>query len=443
MVAGAAAQRRKQIASGAEVIIVNWEALRTHSRLAPYGSYALKRCVECGGSGTVSQAQCEVHEREFNTIDFGAVVADEVHRAKDPASAQTRALRAASGDAKIRFGLTGTPIANDVTELWSILHWVDEQEWPAKTAWVERLVDFIFNIWGGMEVSGIKPGLETEFHAGIDPKMRRMTKAVVLPFLPPIVNERRDVEMHPPSGQGVRGDARPADRQARRRRADGREPDGAGQPAAAAGLLLRRRVHRQGPGQGQGDRRAQAGPGHRRAALQDEEHLMLTDPSSKLDAYMGDLDDFGDASTIVFAESRQLIEMLSGRMTKAGIMHGLITGAISEAERERNIANFQEGYTQHILCTLKAGGVGITLTKASAVVNLQRSWSSIDMSQAIARAHRIGSEDARLDPVVDYVTPGTVELAQIAALARKGDMLEEIVRDEALLRKLLMGEPVV
>ena len=149
VVSGAAERRRKQIRSGANFIIINWEALRTHSRLAAFGSHALKKCVDCGGSGTVKQAQCEVHDRELNEIDFGAVVADEAHRAKDPHSMQTRALRGATGDAPIRFGLTGTPIANDPTELWPILNWMDDVEWPAKTAWVERLIDFTYNIFGG------------------------------------------------------------------------------------------------------------------------------------------------------------------------------------------------------------------------------------------------------------------------------------------------------
>ena len=197
VVSGTAAQRRKKIESKANWIIVNWESLRAHSRLAPFGSLALRRCVECGGSGTTKQYQCEVHEREFNLIDFGAVIADEAHRAKDPKSLQTRALWAASGDAPIRFALTGTPIANDPTDIWSILHWVDTQEWPAKTAWTERLIDFTFNVWGGMEVNGIKPTHEAEFQATVHPRMRRMPKAVVLPFLPPIVHERRDVEMNP------------------------------------------------------------------------------------------------------------------------------------------------------------------------------------------------------------------------------------------------------
>jgi hypothetical protein len=64
------------------------------------------------------------------------------------------------------------------------------------------------------------------------------------------------------------------------------------------------------------------------------------------------------------------------------------------------------------------------------------------MDQAVARGHRIGSEMHDSITVVDYVTPGTVEEAQLSALARKRDMLEEIVRDADLMRKFLLGEPL-
>jgi SNF2 family DNA or RNA helicase len=104
--------------------------------------------------------------------------------------------------------------------------------------------------------------------------------------------------------------------------------------------------------------------------------------------------------------------------------------------------DFQKGRTPFILCTIKAGGVGITLTKASTEIFLQRNWSPVEMSQAIARGHRIGSEEHDSITVLDYVTPGSVEEMQILSLDRKGDMLEEIVRDEMMMRKFLLGEPL-
>ncbi len=474
VVSGPAEKRRRQIRSGAQFTIINWQSLRIHSRLLAFGSHALAKCVECGGSGTVKQAQCEVHLRELNEIDYAAVIADECHAAKDPNSKQTRALRAASGDATIRFGLTGTPIANDATELWPILNWMDSQEWPAKTAWVNRLILFSYNIWGGMEVNGIQPLRDAEFHAGVDPHLRRLTKKVTLPFLPPIVPERRDVEMNPQQKRayetmkdlmiarldaGVLLASSPMVQVSRlmqlassygelrivkvqvRAKADALVPIN-----PETGLPRHWNAERShDPATGQpmvhhGDKLIDPVTGE--PILRDEEHLFLTDPSSKLDAFMSDLPDFEGQSVVTFAESRQLIELLSERLTKKGIPHGLITGAVTETARNQAIDDFQSRKYQHVLCTVKAGGVGITLTQASVEVFLQRNWSPVEMSQAIARGHRIGSEIHDSITVVDYVTPGSVEEAQIAALASKRGMLEEIVRDADMMRKFLTGEPL-
>jgi SNF2 family DNA or RNA helicase len=196
VIKGSAVQRKKQFEEPAQVFIINWESLRSHSRLAPYGSIALKRCVDMGGlDEKVTANQCEVTPRELNNIDFKAVIADEIHRSKDPKSKQSRALWAATGDAEIRFALTGTPIANNVVDLWSILHWISPEDWPSKTKWIDRMVDVMLNAFGGMMVLGVKPTMHDEFYKSLNPYMRRMLKKVVLPNLPPVLNERRDVEM--------------------------------------------------------------------------------------------------------------------------------------------------------------------------------------------------------------------------------------------------------
>jgi SWI/SNF-related matrix-associated actin-dependent regulator of chromatin subfamily A-like protein 1 len=196
VIKGTAAQRKKQFETEADVYVINWESLRAHSRLAPYGSVALTRCSDCGGHDDgVSETRCEVHQRELNKIDFKAVIADEIHRSKEPKSKQTRALWSASGDAQIRFALTGTPIANNVVDLWAILHWLSPKDWPSKTKWIDRMIDTMLNAFGGMLVIGVKPHMQDEFYKGINPHMRRMLKKVVLPWLPEVMNERRDVEM--------------------------------------------------------------------------------------------------------------------------------------------------------------------------------------------------------------------------------------------------------
>ena len=198
VITGTATQRRKKLTEPAHFYVINYESLRSHSRLAAYGSMALKRCVECGGEDPkVKTTQCQTHERELNKMTFKTVVADEAHRAKDPTTQQTRALKYVAKQATFRYALTGTPIANNVVDLWSILNFIDPVEWPSKTRWIDRLVDIVYNTFGGIVVSGIKAERADEFSRTVYPRMRRMTKEVVLPFLPPIVTERRDVPMTP------------------------------------------------------------------------------------------------------------------------------------------------------------------------------------------------------------------------------------------------------
>lgn len=423
VIKGSATQRRKIFEAGADVYVMNWESLRSHSRLAPYGSVALARCEECGGhDSTVSINRCEVHVRELNTIDFKAVVADEIHRSKEPKSKQTRALWAATGDADIRFALTGTPIANDVVDLWSILHWLSPEEWPSKTRWIDRMINTMLNAFGGMMVIGVKPQMEEEFYASIHPRMRRMLKAKVLHWLPPIITERRDVEMS-----------------AKQKKAYDQMRDlMIAELESGAALMATSPLT-------QVTRLLQFASSYADMVPDDatgEFRAVLTEPSCKVDALMDDIKngDFGNDSVAVCAVSRQLIEILSAAMTKAGIQHGLITGAQSEDERQQAIDDFQSGRIKWILFTAQAGGVGVTLTAARRLIMLQRPWSLVDHKQALDRVHRIGSEIHDSVIITDYVTEGTVEERVIQVLDTKADNFEQIVRDKAQLLTMLKDD---
>lgn len=427
VVSGTAVQRRKLLTLPAHAYVINYESLKSHSRLAPYGSVALRRCVECGGEDArVTVTRCDVHERELNRINFRTVIADELHRAKDPSARQTRALKWVARGAEFRFGLTGTPVANNVIDLWSLLNFIDPVEWPSKTRWVERMVNVTYNVFGGVVVSGIKPEMQEEFERTVYPRMRRMTKAVVLPFLPPIVSERRDVPMTPKQKKAY-------DQMAEHMIAmlDDEDMLVTTNPMIQAMRLLQlassygeleviEKVNEHGD-------------------IETRDRLVLSDPSSKIDAFLDDLPDYEGRSVIVFAVSRQLIMLLSKHLAKKDVPHGLIVGNQDAVDRQEAIDDFQAGRKKMILATVQAGGTGITLTAADTVVYLQRSWSLIDMEQSLARYHRVGSERHESLLRVDYVAPDTFEEAVIARLEGKGETLENIVRDKDLLRKAIGG----
>ena len=428
VVKGTAERRRKLLSQPAHVYIINYEALRSHSRIAPYGSLALRRCAACGGEDpTVTTAQCQVHPRELNDIDFQLVIADEVHRIKEGSSLTSRALKAATADAPYRFGMTGTPIAHNIMDLWSPLNWLEPKEFPSRTRFQDQLADVMYNAFGGVIVSGLKPDKVNLWHRMFDFRMRRMTKDIVLPFLPPVLFERRDVDMTPKQAKAYR------DITTSMIAAIDDETMGVSYLTAASGLTQTLRLLQLSSSYGSvvlGDPRPDGTV---------PERFILDDPSSKIDAFMEDLPDFEGRTSVVFAVSRQLIELLSRRMTADGIAHGLVTGAITEDERQRHIDDFQAGKTRFILCTIAAGGTGITLTAADTRIFLQRSWSLIEMHQAEDRVRRIGSEKHENILHIDYVTPGTIEEAVIAVLSGKYESMEEILRDRDLFLRATKG----
>lgn len=432
VISGTPVQRRKQFEAFIDpkddepkphVLVINWDALRHHSRQAPYGSISLARCPAHGGEDEkITATKCEVHPKELNMIDFKSVIADEMHRSKDPKSKQTRALWSASGDADIRYALTGTPMATDVLDYWSILHWLSPDEWPSKSRWTTRMVDMLINEYGGTLVTGVKSHMEAEFFASTNPRMRRMLKKIVLPNLPDVVNEQRTVEM---SAKQKKAYTQMRDNMIAE--LEGGEYLTAPSTLTQAGRLLQF---------------ASAYATMETDPNTGESKPRLSEPSATIDAVISDLQsgDFGPDSIAISSVSRQLLELLSVRLTKAKIEHGMITGKVSPFERQVAIDDFQSGRTKVILFTAQAGGVGVTLTAARRLLRLQRPWSLVDDTQVNDRVHRIGSEIHDSIIITDYIVLDTVQQKVVEVLDTKGESFEAIVQDKKQLLNMLHNE---
>lgn len=396
------------------LVIVNIEATRTLSRLAPFGSTRLKRCRECdprNGEEGLRLTQCQVHPKPLNRIAFKTVVVDEAHRIKDPQSQQTRACWALMHGSTVsrRWALTGTPLANHPGDLWSIMHGVAPLEYPTKSKFVDRYALTGWNAYGGLDIIGLQPERKDEFYRFFDPRFRRMPKALVLDQLPPKVRAPRYVEMTPKQAKAY-GEIETG---LVTRLADGTVLVAPSNLAAQTRLLQFSSSY---------------------ASLDAETGTVtLTEPSPKLDALEEVLDELGDRPVAVCAVSRQLVYLAAARLDKRKISYGLITGKQKEWERDIALRQFQDGKLRVLLFTVQAGGVGLTMTAADTIVFLQRSWSMIDNRQAEDRVHRIGSEVHESITVIDIITRDTVEEAQLERLAEKMARLEEITRDRATL----------
>lgn len=417
---GGIAARKKQLSTPAHVYVVNYEGLRAHSRLAPYGSIRQKRCWNCDptfneGDKAGNPRSCEHCKKELNLIAWRTVVVDEAHKMKDARAKQTRACWAlVTPETEYRFALTGTAIANNPADLWPALRFISPEEWPSRRAYINRYCVANFNVWGGMNVVGLEPRTRDEFFSVVDPRMRRMPKDAVLPHLPPKTYSKRYVEMSPKQAKAY----------AQMEETLIAALDDAVTVAVNPLVQLTRLT--------------QFASAY--ASLDENGEVRLESPSCKIDALVEILEELGEEPVVVFAQSRQLIELAAVKLAELKIQFGKIVGGQTGPEREAEKEAFQQGRLRAMLCTISAGGVGITLTRASTAVFLQRSWSMVDNKQAEDRVHRIGSEVHDKITIVDVIAVNTLEERQRLVLGDKEERLEEVMRDRALLRQLLASD---
>ena len=418
---GSAAQRRKlleDIKDGDRVVaVVNWEGVRTISKLAPYGSIRLRRCVECGGiDDEVTENKCEVHTKALNEVPWRTVIRDEAHRAKDPHSKQTRATWALQHAETVRYcwDATGTPIAQNVSDLWAIMHGNSPDDFPRKSSFIDRYALTSWNVYGALEIAGINPSTADELFSFLDPRFRHVPKEALLPFLPPKVYEERVCKMTPKQKSAYK-----------------QMTENMVAAIKDGTVVVTNSL-------AQYTRLMQFASAY--AEMQENGEVLLSDPSCKVDELIEIANDLGNEPFAVGMVSRQLLELCEQRLEKAGITFTSIKGGQTLDQRDAAIRDFQEGRVRVILLTVQSGGVGITLTRAPYLVMLQRSWSLVDNMQTEDRIHRIGSEQHKQVTIINVVTDETIEVGrQLERLQEKGINLSEVLRDADTLEKLARG----
>jgi len=396
VVTGTADKRRKLIESAPphSLFIVGWGSLRTHTRVAGYGS--------------VSLTPEERQPKDLNHRNIAFVIADESHKAKDPKAKQTRALWHLADHATAVYPLTGTPVQNAYLDLWSQLRLVAPIEFANRGAFQDRYV-FGFETDYGFQPVGWRAENKDELFRFVDQYLLRRTKDEVGLDLPPKTYDRRLIELTTAQAKAYKAMKKEALA----------EFDGA-LLTAADPLTKAMRL----------SQIASAVP-----VVEDGKVVALEDPSNKLDALVEILDE-GDGQLVVFAASKKLINLAEARLDKKKVSSVRITGDESPEVRGLHVQQFQEGLARVALCTFGAGSEGITLTAASTAVFLQRPWSLVQSRQAEDRIHRIGQKSESV-VIIDLVSKGTVDVGVHQTLVVKGEVFESVTRDKARLRAMI------
>lgn len=327
---------------------------------------------------------------DYLALPWGALVLDEAQTVKNHLSKTHQGIRRL--DVPFRLALTGTPMENRLLELWSLLSIVAPGLYPHPRRFVEQVADPV-------EREGDQEALE-RFRRRVAPFLLRRTKDLVAADLPDKQEQVLEVELSPRHRRVYQTHL-----QRERQEVLGLLGDFDRKRIAILRSLTRLRQLSLDP------------------ALVDEAHEGIG--SAKLDVLVDHLQEITAEGhrALVFSQFTSYLTRVRRRLDAEGIASSYLDGR--SRRRGDIVRGFKEGDAGVFLISLKAGGVGLTLTEADYVYVLDPWWNPAVEAQAVDRAHRIGQSR----PVIVYrlVATGTIEEKVMALKARKQALFDRVV----------------
>jgi len=361
--------------------------LRGPAARAALGSGA--RIPAAGELWVTSYAIATLEAETLARHRFATLIVDEAQAVKNATTDRARALRDLS--AEWRLALTGTPIENRLSELWSILRVTSP---GLLGSWEQFRARYAVPI----EKFG-DDGRRQALAALLRPFVLRRTKNEVARDLPDRTEVVRSIRLSADE-RALYEELRRATLEdlARAKARTNAERDASNMRFVLLASLTRLRQ------------------------LCCHPRLVYPDSAagSSKTAYLlellGELRE-GGHKVLVFSQFRSLLELLAPRLVQQGHRVLVLDGTTPADARERRIAAFQAGEADVFLISLKAGGFGLNLTAADTVIHMDPWWNPAVEDQATARAHRIGQ--AKPVTAIRLVARETVEEAVLELHAAK------------------------
>lgn len=339
-----------------------------------------------------------VDQETLSRISWHTLVVDEAQNIKNASTQQARAIRSFTGQQKI--ALTGTPIENRLSELWSVLDFVNRGYLGPQATFFQRYVRPI-------ELQDDQSRLD-HLKQIVQPFILRRLKSdpEVVSDLPEKQEITVTCDLTPEQTLLYAGAVTGA-------RANLESLEGIHRRGAILALITKLKKITNHP-----------------ALMQDIEGE-LGRRSGKLDRITEMLEETLENrnKALVFTTFVRMGEFLQRHLQdRLKIQADFLHGGINLQQRQHMVDRFQEGGQEVpiLLLSLRTGGVGINLTAANQVFHYDRWWNPAVENQATDRAHRIGQ--IRRVQVFKFLVAGTIE-----------EHVDSLIRSKTLLTEELLG----
>ena len=327
---------------------------------------------------------------EYENINFELCVVDEAQNIKNSQAEMTKEIKKIR--AKCKIALTGTPLENNVTELWSIFDYIMPGYLSNITKFKEK-----YNI---SDVDEKSLDLLKTLNYQIKPFILRRKKLDVIKSLPKKIENKVYIEL--PNKQKmlylkVLNDTK--------KEMDEMIDNGGFQKSRMKILQLLTKLRQ-----------------------------ICIDPSVMYENYNGERIKIEELIRItkenienghkilIFSSFKRVLDNVKKEFEKNKISNYMIDGSVKSKDRMNMVESFNNDDTNCFLITLKSGGTGLNLTGADVVIHLDIWWNPQVENQATDRAHRIGQ--TKTVSVIKLVTKGTIE-ERIIELQDKKKILSE------------------
>lgn len=343
----------------------------------------------------------------YMDLEFSYCFLDEAQHIKNPNTINARSVQQLK--ARGYFALTGTPIENSLSELWSIFNFVlpgyllSHQDFRKK---------FELPI-----VKGEAPEVLTELSRHVTPFILRRLKKDVLLELPDKIETRLKALMTEEQTKIYMAFLQEARKNIARDIATvGFEKS---HIKILAALTRLRQIC-----------------SHPAMFLED-----YTGESGKMQLFQEVLADALDSDhrILIFSQFTSMLSIIQEHLMAEKIEHFYLRGSTKASERAQMVQSFNAGEGQVFLISLKAGGTGLNLTGADMVIHFDPWWNPAVEEQATDRAHRIGQMNTV--QVIKLVTQGTIEEKVYALQEKKKELIQAVIQPgETFLTKLTEEE---
>ncbi|WP_104168701.1 SNF2-related protein [Arthrobacter sp. SX1312] len=341
----------------------------------------------------------------YQDLAWSGLVLDEAQFVKNRASKVHQAAK--DFDAPFKLAITGTPMENNLMELWSLFNIVAPGLFPSARKFTEDYRTPIEKIGDNRPLVRLRKRIR--------PLMMRRTKEAVASDLPPKQEQVLEVELHPEHRHIYETYL-----QRERQKLLGLIEDmNRNRMIVFRSLTLLRMLSLD-------------------ASLVDPAHEGV--PSAKLEVLFENLEDVlaEGHRALVFSQFTSYLKKAAEQLDARGIEYAYLDG--STRSRGEVIDSFKDGKAPVFLISLKAGGFGLNLTEADYCFLLDPWWNPASEAQAVDRTHRIGQTKNVM--VYRMVSKGTIEEKVMKLKEKKAKLFTSVMDDDAIFSSALTADDI-